>query len=196
MTTTWLFALALTAMPLGSGTQSVAIEQAQASQPDRVAAPRSAAKLRQAIRATLKRTAPSAHAEPQQAGRDLLSLYVELRDDSQMARADRERYLRVLRSRLQKVSRSISASVREQPRPYEDLDDPEAEHSGLGGAAVRDDGRQLVELIQQTIAPSSWDVNGGPGTVMYYPPLRVLVIRQTGETHGVIGDVLGGLRGR
>lgn len=55
-------------------------------------------------------------------------------------------------------------------------------------------GQALVDLIQNTVAPDSWDVRGGPGTIIYYNPLRALVIRQTGEGHDTIGDVLGGLR--
>jgi hypothetical protein len=55
-------------------------------------------------------------------------------------------------------------------------------------------GQALVDLIENTVAPDSWDVRGGPGTIIYYNPLRALVIRQTGEGHDNIGDVLGGLR--
>ena len=63
-----------------------------------------------------------------------------------------------------------------------------------GGGAVEDYGEELVELIQQVIAPQSWDVNGGPGVAFYFRPLRVLVIRQTAEIHGRLGDVVGQLR--
>lgn len=66
--------------------------------------------------------------------------------------------------------------------------------AGLLGGAQQDDGEALVELIQTVIAPDSWDTNGGPGTIFYYRPLRVLVIRQTSEVHGNVGDALGQLR--
>ncbi len=55
-------------------------------------------------------------------------------------------------------------------------------------------GQALVDLIQNTVAPDSWDIRGGPGTIIYFNPLRALVIRTTGEGHDNIGDVLGGLR--
>lgn len=59
------------------------------------------------------------------------------------------------------------------------------------GAGVNDDyGQDLVELIQHTIAPNTWDVNGGLGTIYYWRPGRAMVIRQTGEVHGQIGDLL------
>ena len=61
---------------------------------------------------------------------------------------------------------------------------------GRGVAPGGDYGPQLVELIQRTIAPMSWDVNGGPGSIYYWQPGRALVVRQTGETHNDIGNLL------
>lgn len=70
--------------------------------------------------------------------------------------------------------------------------------SGLlarGGAAqTASNAQALIELIERTIDPDFWDVNGGPGTIVYYPNLQCLVIRATSEVHGKIGGVLGGAR--
>ena len=63
-----------------------------------------------------------------------------------------------------------------------------------GGAAQLDHGRMLVELIERTIMPRSWDVNGGPGTIVYYAPLHALVVSATEEVHEKIGGILGGVR--
>jgi hypothetical protein len=63
-----------------------------------------------------------------------------------------------------------------------------------GGAAGADYGPALVELIQRTIAPEFWDVNGGPGTIVYYAPLRVLVVRATSEMHHDVGAAVGAIR--
>jgi hypothetical protein len=71
---------------------------------------------------------------------------------------------------------------------------PQAPAAGASGGAAPDFGPDLVQLIQETIAPPTWDVNGGPGTVYYYRPPRVLVIRQTSEVHGQLRGVLGQLR--
>jgi hypothetical protein len=57
-----------------------------------------------------------------------------------------------------------------------------------------DYGPDLVNLIQTVIAPRTWDVNGGPGSVIYYRNLRALVISAPSEVHGQIGDALGQLR--
>jgi hypothetical protein len=42
---------------------------------------------------------------------------------------------------------------------------------------------QLIELIQTTIDPQSWNVNGGPATIAYHPITRSLVIKQSTEFH-------------
>jgi hypothetical protein len=57
-----------------------------------------------------------------------------------------------------------------------------------------DFGNDLVELIQHTIAPDTWEANGGNGTIMYFSPMRVLVVRQTGEVHDGLIGLVNGLR--
>jgi hypothetical protein len=69
-----------------------------------------------------------------------------------------------------------------------------------GGAAsgfeadVNANGQALANLIEDTIAPDSWDVRGGPGSIYFYGPLRALVVRQTGEGHEAMDDLLNALR--
>ncbi len=63
----------------------------------------------------------------------------------------------------------------------------------FGGAPRRDYGPDLVALIQRTISPKSWDVNGGAGTIYYYWPWYALVVRNTGEVHRQIGGLRNGL---
>ncbi len=53
----------------------------------------------------------------------------------------------------------------------------------------------LIDLIQSTIAPASWDVRGGQGSIMYFSPGGNLVVRQTGETHQAVGAALQQMRG-
>lgn len=64
---------------------------------------------------------------------------------------------------------------------------------GGGGRAEQDHGEDLVELIERVIAPDFWDVNGGPGRIVYYKNLKVLVISATSEVHEQIGGGGGGL---
>ncbi len=48
----------------------------------------------------------------------------------------------------------------------------------------------LIELIQSTVAPQSWAVNGGTGTIAYDPVRGALIIKQTAEFHPVLSSVL------
>ena len=64
----------------------------------------------------------------------------------------------------------------------------------MAGPADTAQARRLIDLIQTTIAPETWEVNGGRGTIRYYSPLQVLVVRQTGEVHHQLGGVVGQLR--
>ncbi len=66
---------------------------------------------------------------------------------------------------------------------------------GFGGAAIRDNAEELIELITRVIEPDFWDVNGGPGSVFYYAPLQALVVRATSEVHFKLGGGIKGLRG-
>jgi hypothetical protein len=61
---------------------------------------------------------------------------------------------------------------------------------GGAGQFTGDYGPQLVDLIQRTIAPQTWDVNGGLGTIYYWRPGRALVVRQTDDVHDQIGGLL------
>jgi hypothetical protein len=62
-------------------------------------------------------------------------------------------------------------------------------------AMTSQNAQQLIDLIQTTIAPASWDVNGGPGTIVYFAPRQVLVVRQTGDVQDRVGAAIRGLRG-
>jgi hypothetical protein len=52
----------------------------------------------------------------------------------------------------------------------------------------------LIELITTTVAPKSWDCNGGQGPIAVYPPDLSLVVSQTQEVHGEIAALLAKLR--
>lgn len=48
----------------------------------------------------------------------------------------------------------------------------------------------LIRLIVTTIAPQSWQVNGGPGSISYYSIRPALVVRQTDEVHAELRSLL------
>jgi hypothetical protein len=76
------------------------------------------------------------------------------------------------------------------------LGGPIAVFTGVGGGgAVADDfGDELIDLIQNTIQPSHWNANGGPGSIFYYRPVHALVVRASSEVQGQVREVVGGLR--
>ena len=75
---------------------------------------------------------------------------------------------------------------------------PAQNFAGAGGNAFAAqtvaNANELVELIQNTIAPKSWDIRGGPGTIRFFAPAQVLVIRQTDGIHDQVGAAIGRLR--
>jgi hypothetical protein len=53
-----------------------------------------------------------------------------------------------------------------------------------------DMGPDLVELIEATISPATWNINGGPGAIVYYTPLHVLVVAAPQNVHEEIAGVI------
>ena len=66
--------------------------------------------------------------------------------------------------------------------------------AGGFGQATQTSAQMLVDLIRTTIAPESWAINGGPGTIFYFGPQQALVIRQTTQIHGNIGGLFNQLQ--
>lgn len=64
---------------------------------------------------------------------------------------------------------------------------------GLGGG-VQADFDTLIELITSTIAPTTWDEVGGPGSIQGFDTNLSLVVSQTQEVHEQIADLLDQLR--
>jgi hypothetical protein len=58
------------------------------------------------------------------------------------------------------------------------------------GGNPQNDAKELIELIEDTIAPESWEIRGGRGVIRYWSNGQALVIRQTGEVHEQIGGFL------
>lgn len=66
--------------------------------------------------------------------------------------------------------------------------------AGAFGGGMRDYSQDLIDLIERTIAPASWETNGGNGAIVYYPGLMALVVSATTEVHGEVNTVLENLR--
>lgn len=69
-------------------------------------------------------------------------------------------------------------------------------YAGPGGAGGGNqaDFDSLIELITSTVSPSSWDQNGGAGSIAPFNTNLTLVVSQTQEIHEQIADLLTQLR--
>lgn len=157
--------------------------------------------LHRAARESLRRWAHPKADEANIAAREFLALYGQLQQDTQLARSQRERLRLKIRGRLLVLARQISRRADDWQRPESvgPIDGVLAQAGGFGGPArgnaarggqADDYGQELVELIQETVVPGSWDVNGGAGTIYYWRPGRAIVVRQRGDVHEGIADVL------
>jgi len=62
----------------------------------------------------------------------------------------------------------------------------------VGGGAA--DFQTLINLIQQTVAPTTWNTVGGTGAIQPFPTNLSIVVSQTQEVHEDIADLLDQLR--
>jgi hypothetical protein len=182
------------------------------------ATPRKGYELRDAIRKAFKRWAKPSDAEAEEAARELISLFIELQRDDELARPQWKSLQTKVRNRLLELRDQIARKVaiarrleKERARKARGLagDKSDSLSSGTsddsylldpalarGGGAMgaADYGQGLVDLIQTVVRPQSWDVQGGPGSIFYWYPGKALVIRQTDEIHEEILGVLEQLR--
>jgi hypothetical protein len=202
-------ALALVLLALTASDEGVAQKDAAAN--TSVSA-RSGGVLKDATLDALRRWEQTPDDKANAAAREFLKLYQELGADRQMPAAQRQSLTNKVRGKLTQLSGQISRRVAKEKRaadvrPTEKTGSQNTPTSapavasasssvrgGAGGGDVDDTGDQLVELIQRTIRPASWDAVGGPGTIYYWRQGRFLVVRQTEEGHEEIDNVLNQLR--
>ncbi len=211
--------VALVAAPPEAPAKALPASTAQLAEDAHVSQP-AGRQLEKAARDALRRWAKPTDAEADRAAREFLALFTALRRDTKLAAATRDSLRIKVRGRLARLSEQISRRVAREHRAADKRAEsvgtpqgrsdklaqfagprvgpgggmPAAGGFGLGGpggrAARADYGQALVDLIQRTIAPSTWEVNGGLGSIYYWQPGRALVIRQTGDVHEQLGDAL------
>jgi hypothetical protein len=180
---------------------------------------RSGRELADAAHAALRKWAKAGDKDAGAAAKDLLTIYCELQQDTRLARSTRETLRTTVRARLDQLSTQIckriakenaaktvavkadsqvkSVAATDKPRPLAQVGVPAGGGGGgLGGPggaqqnAAADNGQALVDLIQNTISPKSWDANGGDCTIYYWQQQHAIVVRATGDVHGEISDAL------
>ncbi len=118
----------------------------------------------------------------------LVKLHQELAADTRFSTSRTLKLLAMkLRARLRRVQKELSREL-EQGSPGE------LAGSRGGRAQQANNAQALVELIQTTISPASWDVNGGQSTIVYFAPRHALVVRAPAEVHSRTRRLLRDLR--
>lgn len=116
----------------------------------------------------------------------LLELFVTLDHVEGMSGPDRRRMHSRLEIRLVEMRQRMLDMQKSQAR--------KSPASNQGGGAVAARAAELIALIENTVAPESWQSAGGQGTISYFSLIPALVIRQSYEAHGEISGALDQLR--
>lgn len=61
---------------------------------------------------------------------------------------------------------------------------------GLNQFEAMQNVQNIVQMIQGSVDPRSWQANGGPGAITFHAPSMSLVIRNTAEVHSMMGSWL------
>lgn len=59
--------------------------------------------------------------------------------------------------------------------------------SGITGQRGADPIQGLIDFIEKTVDPGSWQRNGGPGSIVYFAPTKTLIVRNTAEVINAMG---------
>ncbi len=153
---------------------------ARASETARKVAFSTVREAKEAVSLALRESGRAGGRDPVETAPKVLAVYQQVGQSGELPLAERRRLQGSLRTRL------IEQRDIMQRRAVR------AAQSGSGG--VSSDVQELIQLIQTTVSPDSWTVNGGRGTMGFYAPQNLLVIRQTAEVHEEIGGALRQLR--
>lgn len=153
--------------------------------------------IRRALHAALKDEATSETFNKRyDATERLCALFYEMMLNDDFPELDRQKWRARLVSRLRSVRDDVEKNLPPETTSYARTEETSSSTSqARGGGAIDQRGAdELIDLITTTIAPETWEVHGGNGSIFYYSNLRVLVIRQTEEVHEKIGGINRGLR--
>ena len=110
---------------------------------------------REAVTGVLRASNRASGSNLRETARTVVSTYRQLARSEKIPLAERRLLLGRLRTRLSEQEVAIRQRERQNGIP----------HSG----GVANDAEMLLDLIQSTIAPETWAINGGLGTIYYFP---------------------------
>jgi len=183
----------VSAVMVGPDPHLPAVTDVEPVAPDRFAA-------REQYRDLMKRSSRRADPDPYEIVPPLIALFHSLTDVERMSHAEKTRMRRAMKARLEQLQTRLERDVRRAERNGHESEgktdaDAIARPGSLNGpGAAGGRGQELIRLIQTTIAPDSWDINGGNGSIFFYSRLNALIIRQTDGVHRQVGTTLEQLR--
>ncbi len=164
------------------------------------------AKLRRSVGDALRRQATAPAEEQASALKALTAQYRALEADASLPENERQQLQTIVRNRLDRQAAKLKRQAARKPagkaaNPAQAVagaagrgQGPAASPGRTSGAAGADGADELLDLIENTIRPSSWESRGGRGTMRYFSPRQLLVVRQTDEVHEQIDAALDRLR--
>lgn len=151
------------------------------------------AELHSACTAAIRHSASRRKPDPTAVVPELVALYQVVGEAEQLGPAARKRLQDRLRTRMEQIREELLRALsraKKANRNRRASADSERLSAGPAAPGVQ----SLIDLIQTTVAPSAWEVNGELGTIHYLPRYQVLVIRQSQAAHSKIGGALQVLR--
>jgi hypothetical protein len=123
----------------------------------------------------------------------LIDVHNRLAADPRRSRSAIVRGLeRRVATRLVDVHRDLVAMV-SWPAPARSDGEPAKNISRASGGDIAA-AQSLIDLIQATVSPEIWDINGGQSSIRYFANGHALVVRAPGDTHDNLGGLLQQLR--
>lgn len=161
-------------------------------------ATRSGKEWRAAVKASLARSlvqgqviaeAPVVH--------ELTSVFRDLKQDDSLVATERAELQRAVTQRLSTISGQLRRRLPQsgqhilgqQFNPFANLNQPAQGNQPQGV----DPAQELIDVIQDTIAPTSWDIRGGQGVIRYWGPGQALIIRQSSDVHEALAQLIADL---
>lgn len=147
----------------------------------------------------MRRSARIRDIEPAEVVPDLVLLYGALHRSVAIRGSQLVMMRRLTEDRLGHVQERL---LRDRLHLKQDLQQAQRRQSNRdpGGAAtfgIQQElagAQALIDLITETIEPETWEINDGRGTIRYFSPLHVLVVRNNRHVHEELGGALGDLR--
>ncbi|MBL8828683.1 MAG: hypothetical protein JNM18_17010 [Planctomycetaceae bacterium] len=162
------------------------------------AATRTGDELRAAVKASLAQSLVNGQVVTDGAVvHELTSVFRDLKQDDSLAATERAALQRAVTQRLSAISGQLQRRLPQagqhilgqQFNPFANIGQPAQGNQPQGS----DPAQELIDVIQDTIAPTSWEQRGGQGVIRFWGPGHALIIRQSTDVHGALAQLIADL---